>query len=304
VSSFLMLLTCLAAGLLLRRSGRLPDNAHAAINTIIVHVSLPAVTLRYLHDFSFSATHLLPVLMPWALFVLGAMLFWVVGRVLRLPAAHIGALTLTGGLGNSSFVGLPMIEALHGRDGLGLGLMIDQLGTSLALSTLGIAAAALYATEGRIAPRDMARRIVSFPPLIALVAALLLSPLPFPPAINEALERVGATLAPLALLSAGLQLRFDALREHARLLGLGLGYKLLVCPALVVALLWAANAAPSMASRVSVIEAAMPPMISAAVVATQSNLSPRLLSMMVGLGIPLGLLTAPGWLWLFGVVAA
>jgi hypothetical protein len=29
-----------------------------------------------------------------------------------------------------------MIEALHGRDGLGLGLLIDQLGSYLALSTL------------------------------------------------------------------------------------------------------------------------------------------------------------------------
>jgi predicted permease len=84
------------------------------------------------------------------------------------------------------------------------------------------------------------------------------------------------------------------LREHARLLWLGLGYKLLVCPALVVALLWAADAVPSMTTRVSVIEAAMPPMIGAAVVAAQSNLSPKLLSMMVGLGISLSMLTVPG----------
>jgi malate permease and related proteins len=304
VSNFLMLLICLAAGLLLRRSGRVPDNAHAAINTVIVHLSLPAVTLRYLHDFSFNAQHLLPVLMPWALFLLGAALFWALGRVLALPAAQVGALTLVGGFGNTSFVGLPMIEALHGRDGLGLGLVIDQLGSYLALSTLGIAAAALYAAEGRVGAREMARRIVSFPPFIALVLALALSPLPFPPVLNESLERIGGTLAPLALLSVGLQLRFDALREHARLLGLGLGYKLLVCPALVVVLLWAADAMPSMASRVSVIEAAMPPMIGAAVVAAQANLSPKLVSMMVGLGIPLGLLVAPAWLWLFGMIAA
>jgi malate permease and related proteins len=304
MSNFLMLLVCLAAGLLLRRSGRVPDNAHAVINTVIIHLSLPAVTLRYLHGFSFDAQHLLPVLMPWALFLLGAALFWLLGRMLALPAAQVGALTLVGGFGNTSFVGLPMIEALHGRDGMGLGLVIDQLGSSMALSTLGIAAAALYAAEGRIGAREVARRVAGFPPFIALVVALVLSPLEFPLVLEQTLERIGATLAPLALLSAGMQLRFDALREHARLLGFGLGYKLLVCPALVIALLWAADAAPSMASRVSVIEAAMPPMISAAVVAAQANLSPKLVSMMVGLGVPLGLLVAPGWLWLFGSIAA
>jgi malate permease and related proteins len=304
MSNFVMLIACLAAGLLLRRSGRLPDNAHGVINTIILHVSLPAVTLRYLHGFAFDASQWLPVLMPWLLFLFGAALFWLAGRALKLSAASIGALTLVGGFGNTSFVGLPMIEALHGRDGLGLGLLIDQLGSYLALSTLGIAAAALYAADGRLAPREMARKVATFPPFIALAAALLLSPLPMPPLLGQALARIGDTLAPLALLSVGLQLRFDALRENARLLCLGLGYKLLVCPALVVALLWLGDSGGGMASQVSVIEAAMPPMIGAAVVASQANLAPRLVSMMVGLGIPLGLSTAAAWHWLFGMIAA
>ena len=302
MSNFVMLVTCLVAGLLLRRSGRLPDNAHTAINTVILHVSLPAVTVRYLHDFRFDGDALWPVLMPWALFLIGAVLFHGLGRMLRLPAASVGALTLVGGFGNTSFVGLPMIESLHGRDGMGLGLLIDQLGSYLALSTLGIAAAALYSAEGPVKPRAMLRRVATFPPFVALLVALVLTPVTFPPVIGQALARIGDTLAPLALLSVGLQLRFDALREHRHLLCYGLGYKLLVCPALVVALLWLAGAGPDMVSRVSLIEASMPPMIGAAVVASQANLAPRLVSMMVGLGIPLSLCTAPAWLWLFGAL--
>ena len=111
----------------------MPDNAHAVLNTVILHVSLPAVTLRYLHDFRFdSGAALWPVLMPWVLFLVGALLFYVAGRLMRLPLASVGALTLVGGFGNTSFVGLPMIESLHGADGLGLGLMVD-LAPSLAL---------------------------------------------------------------------------------------------------------------------------------------------------------------------------
>lgn len=303
MSNLLMLFACLAAGWLLRRSGRVGDGAHQVVNAVILHVSLPAVTLLYLHNFRFEPAHLLPVLMPWALFVLGAALFWVAGRWLHLPAASVGALTLVGGLGNTSFVGLPMIESLHGRDGLGLGLLIDQLGSYLVLSTLGIAAAALYTSEGHIAPREMLRRVVSFPPFIALLLALVLSPLPFPQVLNQTLARIGETLAPLALLSVGLQLRFDALREHTRLLCLGLGYKLLVCPALVVAALWLYGAGHDTTNSVSVIEAAMPPMIGAAVVASQANLAPRFVSMMVGLGIPLGLATASAWHWVFATIA-
>lgn len=304
MSNLLLLVLCLVAGTLLRRAGRVGDNAHQALNAVIIHLALPAVTLRTLHAFEFDREHLMPVLMPWLLFAVGALLFWGLGRVLGLSRAQIGALTLVGGFGNTSFVGLPMIETLHGRDGLGLGLLIDQLGSYLALSTLGVAAAAWYAAGPRVGAREMVRRVITFPPVIALALALLLRPLPFPQPLEMTLSRIGDTLAPLALLSVGMQLRLDAIREHSLALTLGLGYKLVLAPALVVGVLWLFGAAPDMTSRVSVIEAAMPPMIGAALVAAQANLAPRLVSMMVGLGIPLGLVTSTGWLWLFSSVSS
>jgi predicted permease len=88
------------------------------------------------------------------------------------------------------------------------------------------------------------------------------------------------------------------------MLGLGLGYKLVACPALVVALLWWLDVDADMTTRVSVIEAAMPPMIGAGIVAAQARLDAPLVSSMIGIGIPLGISTAPLWLWLFGRLAA
>ena len=46
MSNFLMLVICLVAGMLLRRAGRVGENAHQALNAVIVHLALPAVTLR------------------------------------------------------------------------------------------------------------------------------------------------------------------------------------------------------------------------------------------------------------------
>jgi len=253
MANLLILVACLLAGLLLRRAGRLPDNAHGALNAVIIHLSLPALTLRTLHAFQFDPSQLGPVLMPWVLFAIGALVFAVVGRWLQLPRASIGALTLVGGLGNTSFVGLPMIESLHGRDGMALGLLIDQLGSYLALSTVGVLAIAIYAAQSRPTPRAMLARVFGFPPFIALLLALLLRPLPFPAALDATLARLGDTLAPLALLSVGMQLRLDTLRQQARPLCLGLGFKLLACPALVMAVLWLHNAGTGVASRVSLI---------------------------------------------------
>ena len=67
-----------------------------ALNAVIVHVALPAVTLHALHGFTFDAEHLAPVLMPWMLFSIGALLFWSLGRRLGLSRGQIGALTLVG----------------------------------------------------------------------------------------------------------------------------------------------------------------------------------------------------------------
>jgi hypothetical protein len=295
VSNLLLLVACLAVGMLLQRSARTPANAHQALNAVILHVSLPAVTLRALHGFVFDPNQLWPVLMPWALFGVGAAAFWSIGRWLRLPRASVGALTLVGGLGNTSFVGLPMIESLHGRDGLGLGLLIDQLGSYLALATIGVFVAAVYAGDAPASRWAMLKKILLFPPLIALALAVALRPVPFAGPLDAALARVGDTLAPLALISVGLQLRLGALRGQARLLSIGLAYKLVACPAIVFAVLWLLDAELDMTSRVSMIEAAMPPMIGAGIVAAEARLDAPLVSTMIGVGIPLGLVTATLW---------
>jgi len=124
---------------------------------------------------------------------------------------------LTGGLANTSFVGLPMIEAHIGAHGMSYGIVIDQLGSYLALSTVGIMLAASCSGETRHlagAGAPCAR----FPPFIALALALALRPVSFAPALDDALARLGATVAPIALLSVAANCDSVAIRERARAL--------------------------------------------------------------------------------------
>jgi malate permease and related proteins len=304
MSNLLLLVCCFLAGMLLRRSGRVPEGAHSTLTTVIVYLALPAVTLHALHSFRFDGSQFWPVLMPWFLFGVGALIFGLIDWWLGLGRTSIGALTLVGGLGNTSFVGLPMIESLQGRDGLALGLLIDQLGSYLALSTVGVFAVAVYAVGKQGSLRSKVGEIATFPPFVALVVALVSRSVPMPADFDRVLVRIGDTMAPLALIAVGLQLRIDAIRDKVALLSLGLGYKLIVCPALVVAILWLLDADIDMTNHVSVIEAAMPPMIGAGIVASQADLDTPLVSTMIGIGIPLGLSTSLAWHWLFMHVLA
>jgi predicted permease len=47
-----------------------------------------------------------------------------------------GCLILTAGLGNTSFLGFPIIEALYGQEGMKTAILVDQPGTFVVLSTL------------------------------------------------------------------------------------------------------------------------------------------------------------------------
>jgi len=272
----------------------MPDNAPASLNSFIIHVSLPALTLLYIHDLKLSGEVVLVALMAWLVFGLSAGFFWLVGRWLALPRATTGALIVVGGLGNTSFFGLPMVEAYYGQSGLATAIVADQLGSFFALSVLGITVAGIY-SSGRPTASEIALRIVRFPPFIALLLALLLIPVEYADWFSALLKRLGDTLAPLALLSVGLQLRFGHVLEHGRNLALGLGFKLILAPLAIYLLYVQLFGAQGQAIQVTLFEAAMPPMITAAIVASEHDLDPDLANLMVAVGLLVSFVTLYGW---------
>ncbi len=294
MTNFILLFGCVLFGIALRASARMPPGGHQALNVFIINISLPALTLIHLHDIHISTTLLPMMAMPWVVFVTGAAVFGVVGWCLKLDRPSIGALMLTGGLGNTSFVGIPMLEALLGPQAIGYGVLIDQLGTYLVLSTLGIVLVGVITAE-RKSVRDIAMRVAAFPPFQALVLALCLRDVPYPPWLEEALRCLSATLAPLALVSVGLQLSFQGIATHAKALVTGLAFKLVAAPLLVLVLLRATEWTHELAGAATILEAAMAPQIGAAIVATQHRLNPPLVALMVGIGIPLSFITVPAW---------
>ena len=232
--------------------------------------------------------------MPWMLFAIGAAFFWVVAKATRLSPSTTGALILSGGLANTSFVGLPMIETFYGRNGMAIGILIDQLGTYLVLSTLGIAIASIY-SAGANSAGDILKRVFTFPPLLALLLALALMNIDYPEWLENVLRRLGDTLSPLALVSVGLQLRLDQLRGNRSPLVLGLSFKLLFAPLLLAILYVGVFRATSEVIRITLFEAAMGPQIGGAIVAIQHGLNPPLITLMVGVGIALSFVTLPMW---------
>ena len=294
MGNILLLGICFLLGIILRRSSRFPADAPRTLNAFIINISLPALVLFHIHDLRFDSSVLLVPLMAWIVFGAGALFFLGIGRWLRLPKESIACLMLVGGLGNTSFVGLPMIEAFYGHDAIGIGILADQPGSFLALATAGLAVAAHY-SSGKGGGEHLFRRVLRFPPFLAMLLAAALIPFPYPEPARFLLGRLGDTLAPLALVSVGMQLKVSHLKGSARKLAPGLLFKMVLAPALILLLYGALLGQQGLAMQVTVFEAAMPPMITGGIVAMEHDLDPPLAVLMIGIGIPLAFLLLPLW---------
>jgi hypothetical protein len=294
MDNFLLLGVCFVLGVGLRVAGIIDERGTAALNAVIIHMSLPALALLYAHGLPIGPELIPPAAMAWVVFGAGYALFAFLGRRLGWDRPTVACLALTGGLGNTSFVGLPMIEALFGPQYLGVGMLCDTAGSFMVLAVPGIILAAGASGRG-VRGRDLARKVLFFPPLLAIVLGFALHPVPYPDWFASMLARLGSTLSPLALLSVGLTLRFRAIRGNGRELALGLGYKLLLAPLLILALYVWGLGLSDMVTRVTVFEAAMGPMITGGIVAMTYGVRPGLAASMLGVGVPVSFLTLPLW---------
>ncbi len=298
MTNIILLLVCLLIGLLLGRVKGLPKDAHIALNTVILYVPLPAIALLTIPLLEWNLSLVSLVLVPWIIFGVSFLFFPFIGSKLGWSKAVIGCLILTAGLGNTAFVGFPVIEALFGKEALKYAVFLDQPGTFLIVSSFGIWVAALYST-GKLPKRELLKRVLLFPPFIAFVLALLLGGMSWKAdgELKVILEKLAAILTPMALISVGLQLKWNEIRSDVNYLIAGLGYKLFLSPALIYGLYWLVGI-PYEMFRIAVMEAAMAPMITASILAASHNLHPRLAGMMVGVGVPLSFLTLGIWYYL------
>lgn len=292
MNSLLLLGACLLLGVAVGRFGKPAPTLAQNLNWWVLNIALPALVLHLIptlrldwHLWFLPASMLLVFAGAWALFS-------ALGRRLQWSRQQIGGLTLVCGLGNTSFVGFPMIEALRGQEGLALAVVTDQLGSFLTLAIGGSIVAAMY-SGGRAEPRQIARKILFFPPFLSLILGAAIAAVgSWPAALEEIFSRIGATLVPLALFSVGLQLRLRLAPGQMKLAAIGLCWKLFIAAGMVYMLGRMLHVSEPVLA-IAVLESAMAPMISAAILATQYDLDPPLTNTLLGIGILCAFVTVP-----------
>ena len=303
MNNFILIFFFLFLGLLLQRVKGFPSNIYKILNKIVIYICLPAITLYHIPKIKWSNELLFPIGAGWITFILAFIFFHFLGRRLGWSNKLIGCLILTAGLSNSSFLGYPIIEALFGKKGLETAVLVDQPGTFVVVSTLGVFVAAFY-SKGSLDTFSIIKKIIVFPPFIMFVVACLMNVYSYDLNldIQSVLLKIGSLVTPLALLSVGLQLNFDRKSKHWRFLRLGLFFKLILVPFVILVLYVFIFRQYSEPIKITIMETAMAPMITGAILASTYGLKPKLSSMMVGFGIPISFLTLAIWYFIVSFV--
>lgn len=302
MGNFILIAGYLLIGLLLQRSRQFPQNTGQILNAYVIYVALPALVLQKIPFLQISPQLLIPALTPWLLLALTVPLLLWLSRRLQWSRGTTGAMLIIVPLGNTSFVGFPIIEAFFGSAGIPYALLYDQVGTFLILSIYATSVAAWYShplghNDNGPSKAQVLLRIARFPPFIALVIALLLRQVSYPVIAQQFIDSLAATLVPVIMVAVGLQLKFRLAAEDRQPLGFALLIKLVLTPALTLAVLYGFGL-HDLVIQVTIIEAAMPAMISAGALAIMSGLAPTLAAAIVGYGVLLCLLTLPLWFYL------
>ena len=239
-----------------------------------------------------------------ALVLLGAMalfglLIWRLRHLLKLtPAAFTSV--FQGAVRFNTYVGVAGAAALHG----GLGATTAAVAVALMVPVVNVMCVASFVAAGTLGSASMGKSVMALvknPLILACLAgiALNLTGIGLPGWSQDTVGLLGRAALPLGLIAVGVALRPAALLRIDRGVLATNSIKLMLMPALVLALAWALGL-DTVSRDVALLFAALPTATSAYILARQLGGDAELMAAIITGQTLLAMFTLPLWLQLAG----
>lgn len=292
--NFVLIAVCIIAGMVLKATKSIHPDAHKGINTWILYLALPAVSFKYLPKVHWTTEMLFPIVATFltSVFCFFFMMFY--SRSKGYSRRSRSTMELVSGYSNTSFVGFPLVSAFYGESFLSIAVICDQT-MFFSLSTLGIIAAVRGGSKsGKVSARFILKRLITFPPLVGCIAALILSQFINFTSAEPFFDKLSATVSPLALFSVGLQLKFNGWKKLIPQMSVSMFYKLILAPIITLGLAFLFGIKGNIA-KITIFESAMPTVLTSSIIAEQFRLNTKLTNLTIGFSIIVGLFTSAFW---------
>ncbi|WP_017325522.1 AEC family transporter [Synechococcus sp. PCC 7336] len=306
---------------------QLPKIVPKYIGLFLFWIGVPISTIAFMHDADLSGIILMVPATAWVAILVGAgfALLWIdlelneervrqLTEGLNLPAEASeadssawpgttrGSFLLAMMVGNTGYIGFPVILNLLGQEYFSWALLYDFLGTDFGVQVLGVAIAARYGSRhlnrGAIA-RVFRGLLLENPALWALGVGLLLRSVQFPNPVESSLNFFAWSIVSLALILIGMKLgQLRSIEKFGQAIPT-VSIKMLLVPLVVGTALMFFDVTEQQRLAM-VLQMGMPPAFGTLVLAEAYNLDRDLAVSALAMGTVVLLFTLPIWLLLFG----
>lgn len=294
----------------------LPHTVPVLIGKFLFWIGVPVSIIAFLRRADLSGAIWIAPVTAWMAILLGALLAWswIKRQVLKSNADNLnplsqgslsswsqptkGSFLLSSMVGNTGYLGFPVILSLVGEKYFGWAIFYDILGTTIGAYGLGVLLAARFGLQSQ-SPWKLVQAVLVTPALWSLGFGLAFRQIPLSELTQRGLQGFAWSAIALSLSLIGMRLSQLKSARNLKRASVSLGIKMLLVPLVLgIGLFFLGITGPP--QLVIVLQAAMPPAFATLVLAEVYDLDRDLTVTALAVGSTCLLLTLPLWLLLFG----
>ncbi len=274
------------------------DNSKELVE-FIIYFSLPAIVFAKIYPLNLTYETLELVFMFNTIILGNLLLAYFVGKVLKLEKKILATFMIVATFGNTSFIGLSYIDTFYGQDYVVYALIYDLFGSFLLLVSLGMIIIN-WGSGQHVNFKGIVRSVIFFPPIIMFFLTVFAKNFEMPQFVMNTMETIGATLVPIAMIAIGMKLELKNIFYKLNIVTTAIVIKMFVVPIIVLLAFSVFYNLDDTWSKTTILEAAMPPMTMAVVLAIKGGLDERLAINALVIGVLLSLLSVTGFYYYLG----
>ncbi|PHO12445.1 transporter [Malaciobacter marinus] len=269
------------------------DNSKELIE-FIIYFSLPAIVFNKIYNLELTFEIFKLIVMFNAIIFLNLILAFLLGKFLKLDKKLLATFVIIATFGNTSFIGFSYIDAFYGQDYVVYALIYDLFGSFLILVSLGMIIIN-WGSGQQVNFRAILKSVLYFPPIVMFFITIFTKLFEVPIFIINTTETLGATLVPLAMIAIGMKLQIKNIFYKFKAVFIAMFLKMIIIPIIVYLAFLIFYNVDDTWSKVTIVEAAMPPMTMAVVLAIKGGLDETFAINALVLGVLGSLLTVTGF---------
>ena len=292
------ILTLLMGGYFAKRIGVLKNKQSRAFLDFTIIFALPCLIFERTYHLSFDFSLIVYILIGLGSCVVAGFLSVWIGRILGFSKATIVSMFLLSAFGNTLFIGIPIIQSLYkSPQFISEVIFYDAIATALPMALFAPFIVGL-ASEQKASLATNIKKMLIFPPFIALALGFALKFIQIPEFIFEPIRLFGGAATPVALFAIGLGLGFQSIKASYKSTAVVIFCKMLVAPFLFIGVLKIFSFEMTPSAVVAVFESAMPTMALAGAMVMKAKLDTNLAVSAIAFGVLFAFVSMPLLVWI------